>query len=81
MTISDTSMPILGLKPLTVEFVAVPQSVPERALYYFLESIVARKLRSNDVAQPQCLAIITDLKMTLLDCLQGTWISTKMAKH
>jgi DNA repair protein RAD5 len=48
MTIKKTGMPILGLKPLTVEFVAVPQSVPERALYYFLESIVARELRSND---------------------------------
>jgi hypothetical protein len=56
MTIRDTGMPILGLKPLTVEFVAVPQSVPEQALYYFLESIVARKLRSNDVAQPHRFA-------------------------
>jgi hypothetical protein len=50
MTIRDTGMPILGLKPLIVEFVAVPQSVPERALYYFLESVVARELRSNDAA-------------------------------
>ena len=47
MTIKATGAPLLGLKPLTVEFVSITQSVPERALYYFLEWIVAQELRSD----------------------------------
>jgi SNF2-related domain len=45
MTIRGSGLPILGLKPLTIEFVPVPQTLSERALYYFLEYIVARELR------------------------------------
>ena len=42
MTIKSTGAAIMDLKPLTVEFVPVQQTKSERAIYYFLESILAR---------------------------------------
>jgi SNF2 family DNA or RNA helicase len=48
MTIRETGAPIMGLPPLTVEFVPVRQTESDRALYYFLESIVSQELRSSD---------------------------------
>jgi hypothetical protein len=80
MTIRDTGMPILGLKPLTVEFVAVPQSVPERALYYFLESIVARELRSNDLggakerkSRTACLRLLREMCISAVSDLFNSY--------
>lgn len=48
MTIRKTGAPILGLPPLTVEFVPIHQNDSERALYCFLESIVSRETSSDD---------------------------------
>lgn len=67
MTIKATGAPILGLKPLTVEFVPIQQTISERAIYYFLESIVARVLRSSPVTKGAkssrrlCLRLLRDL--------------------
>jgi SNF2 family DNA or RNA helicase len=47
MTIAETKQPLMGLKPLTVEFVPIPQDPSERALYCFLESIVSRLLKGD----------------------------------
>ena len=44
MTIVSSQQPLLGLKPLTIEFVPIPQDPSERAVYCFLESIVSREL-------------------------------------
>jgi hypothetical protein len=44
MTITETCAPLLGLQPLTVEFAPVQQTNSERAIYYFLESVVAREI-------------------------------------
>jgi hypothetical protein len=40
MTLCGTDMPLLALKPMSVEFVLVPQTDSERALYCFIEFIV-----------------------------------------
>lgn len=45
MTIRATEEPILGLEPLHVDFVQVQQTQSERAVYYFLEYIVAMEMR------------------------------------
>ena len=49
MTIKSTGAPIMDLKPLTVEFVPVQQTRSERAIYYFLESVLARVALSSNV--------------------------------
>jgi SNF2-related domain len=46
MTIKATGTAILDLKPLSVEYVPIQQTKSERAIYYFLESIHARVVRS-----------------------------------
>ena len=67
MTIKATGAPILGLKPLTVEFVPIQQTNSERAIYYFLESIVARVLRSSPASKGAttsrrlCLRLLRDM--------------------
>lgn len=68
MTIAETGKPLLGLKPLTVEFVPVPQDPSERALYCFLESIISRLLRmsSSDTktsaaSRKTCLRILHEM--------------------
>jgi SNF2-related domain len=66
MTIKATGAPILGLKPLTVEFSPIQQTNSERAIYYFLESIVARVLRSSSdskrtsTSRRVCLRLLQD---------------------
>jgi hypothetical protein len=44
MTIAESGLAILDLKPMTVEFIPVPQSHSERALYCWLEYLVACEL-------------------------------------
>ena len=48
MTIRQTGLPLLGLKPLTVTFEPVPQDPSERALYCFLEYLVHSTLRDEE---------------------------------
>jgi hypothetical protein len=45
MTIAESGLPLLGLKPLTVTFEPVPQDSSERALYCFLEHLVHSTIR------------------------------------
>jgi SNF2-related domain len=52
MTIKLTGASILDLKPLTVEFVPVQQTNSERAIYYFLESVLARGVAASSVSLP-----------------------------
>jgi len=68
MTIRETGAPILGLPPLTIEFVPIAQTESERALYCFLESIVSQELRSDGSAgknhkSPRllCLRLLRDI--------------------
>jgi hypothetical protein len=56
MTMHKTHQPILGLKPLTVEFIPVVQSLSERALYCFLECITAREFRSTERTEIESIA-------------------------
>jgi SNF2 family DNA or RNA helicase len=68
MTIKQTGAPILPLKPLTIEFVPVQQTHSERAIYYFLESIVARVVRATKAvtgknmvtSRSACLRLLRD---------------------
>ena len=48
MTIRSTNLPILGLKPLTVEFIPIPQTPSERALYCWMEYLVASELNETE---------------------------------
>jgi hypothetical protein len=49
MTVAATGACLLDLKPLTVEFIPVPQTVSERAIYCWMEHIVASELeRTRD---------------------------------
>lgn len=68
MTIAESGHPLLGLKPLTVEFLPVPQDPSERAVYCFLESIVSRVLNGdakNASSRAKCLAILREM------CISG----------
>jgi hypothetical protein len=72
MTIRATGAPIMGLKPLTVEFVPIPQSLSERALYCFLEYVLAHELRdsSHERAPPKlCLRLLRDLCISTVSFL------------
>ena len=65
MTISETGQPLLGLKPLTVEFVPIPQSLSERAVYCFLESVISRVLNGGPnvkgaTSRATCLRILRE---------------------
>ena len=72
MTIAESGHPLLGLKPLTVEFVPVPQDPSERAVYCFLESIVSKVLNGegkNASSRAKCLAILREM------CISGVSIN------
>jgi len=45
MTVAETGTALLDLKPLTVEFIPVEQTPSERALYCFIEYLVACELQ------------------------------------
>lgn len=49
MTYRDTGASILSLPPLTVEFIPVQQTDSERAIYCYLESIVSKEMRANQI--------------------------------
>ncbi len=46
MTVRLTNQPILDLKPLTVQFIPVSQTSSERAIYCWLEFLVATELKT-----------------------------------
>lgn len=48
MRVLATNEPLMGLPPFTIDFVPVPQRPSERALYCFLESLVAKELKKLD---------------------------------
>ena len=73
MTIVETGQPLLGLKPLTVEFVPIAQDPSERALYCFLESIVSRVLQGDKVktthASPtNCVVKLREMCISAVSC-------------
>ena len=64
MTICETGAPLMGLKPMTVEFTPVPQSPYERAIYCFLEYIVVTQLKDENIAggvSRLCLRLLREL--------------------
>jgi len=66
MTVRSTGAPLLGLPPLTVEYVPVQQTESERALYCYLEAIVSEELRSKDQNEKNtsrllCLRLLRDV--------------------
>jgi hypothetical protein len=74
MTIAETKQPLMGLKPLTVEFVPIPQDPSERALYCFLESIVSRLLEGNKVktthaSRTNCLLKLREMCISAVSCI------------
>lgn len=72
MTIKSTGTAIMDLKPLTVEFVPVQQTKSERAIYYFLESILARIALSSEaiVAESGQRAELNRAKASRRTCLR-----------
>ena len=48
MTVCASGAPLLGLPPLTVEYVPVQQTESERALYCYLEAVVSEEARAKD---------------------------------
>lgn len=48
MTICDSGLPILGLKPLTIIYEPVPQDPSERAFYCYLEYLVHATIKNDD---------------------------------
>jgi hypothetical protein len=72
MTIAENGHPLLGLKPLTVEYVPIPQDPSERALYCFMESLIARELKTLKDGETKaagskrklCLRLLRELCMT-----------------
>jgi hypothetical protein len=62
MTIVSSQQPLLGLKPLTIEFVPIPQDPSERAVYCFLESIVSRELNERSgSSKARCLRMLREV--------------------
>lgn len=72
MTIVQSRQPLLGLKPLTVEFVPIPQDPSERAIYCFLESIVSRVLNGRDgtntASRTCCLRVLREMCISSVSC-------------
>lgn len=67
MMVVETGEPLLGLPELTVEYHPVHQSSSERALYYYLESVVAREMRGEEQtangrkSKKVCLKLLRDM--------------------
>lgn len=92
MTICASGSPLMGLKPLTVEFVPIAQSPAERALYCFLEYIVAHQLQSDigDAAGPKtkkkvadhrfCLRLLRDLCISPTLLSGGLGVTSELTK-
>ena len=71
MTIKSTGTAIMELKPLTVEFVPVQQTKSERAIYYFMESILARiALSSKAIIESGRQAELNRAKASRRSCLK-----------
>jgi hypothetical protein len=84
MTIAATGGQLLDLKPMTVEFVPVPQTHSERALYCWMESLVACEVQDRkngktksdekvvDKADAKsrllCLRLLRELTVTPMVC-------------
>jgi hypothetical protein len=81
MTICETGQPLMGLKPLTVEFVTIPQTKYERALYCFLEYIVALHLQQDEYTmshQSTCLKMLRELCISPMLIAGGLGASSSM---
>lgn len=85
MSIVQSGNPLLGLKPLIVEYVPVSQESAERALYFFFESIVARELKSLDekesrsgAARQLCLRLLRELCVSPMLLNGGLGISSQL---
>lgn len=64
MSVVSTGLGLLdSLLPLTVQFVPVEQKASERALYYFLESIVAKETKDDATGRHHslCLRLLREL--------------------
>ncbi|CAB9507231.1 DNA repair protein RAD5 [Seminavis robusta] len=91
MTVEETGVGLLDLKPLTVEFVPVPQTVCERALYCFMECIVASELERTNKATKRtkagsdkksralCLRLLRELCITPMLINGGLGVSSQLS--
>lgn len=64
MSVVSTGLGLLeSLPPLTIQFVPVEQKPSERALYYFLESIVAKETKDDTAGRQHqlCLRLLREL--------------------
>jgi hypothetical protein len=65
MTIRNSNLPLLGLKPLTLVFEPVPQDRSERALYCFLEFLVHETItheeKSDETKNKTFLRLLREL--------------------
>lgn len=75
MTIHESGLPLLGLKPLTVTFEPVPQSPSERALYCFLEFLVHSALRHDSGDETKSKLFLRLLRQL---CVSATLVSGGM---
>lgn len=83
MTICKTGAPLMGLKPMTVEFTPVPQSPYERAIYCFLEYIVSTQLKDEDVAggvSRLCLRLLRELCISPMLLAGGLGVTSELVK-
>ena len=83
MTICETGAPLMGLKPMTVEFVPVPQSPYERALYCFLEYIVATQLADDVISGADhrlCLRLLRELCISPMLLAGGVGVTSELTK-
>lgn len=83
MTICETGAPLMGLKPMVVEFIPVPQSPYERALYCFLEHVVATQLQDEETTSANhclCLRLLRELCISPTLLAGGLGASSEMMK-
>ena len=78
MTIRETGEPLLGLPPLTVEYVPISQRPSERALYCFLECVVAKELRAEEEGKSSCLRLLREICFSPVLINGGMGVSSQL---
>jgi len=80
MTICETGAPLLGLQNLTIEFVPVTQRPSERALYCYLEHLVARELEMSEghTSAALCLRLLREMSISPVLLNGGLGVSSQL---
>lgn len=82
MTIAHTNAPLMGLPPLTVEYIPVSQSPWERALYCYLEHIVSFELanETSGASRKHCLRLLRELCISPILLSGGLGVASEMSQ-